>query len=125
MDNHGVNPTAKHYVELTTNPHHRHASKDVHQPMPNSQLLHGEAKTSAIQEEEDMISRHRTASAFDAESQSPTRSSSDPLELSRRLKSRTELDRITANTARKRNAICNPLVMTGHAPGSKLAEFYE
>lgn len=127
MDTKGLHPTAEHFMELTTNPTHRsHShSTDVYQPMPNPHLLHGEATTSAIQGD-DMISRHRTASAFDAESQSPTRlSSSDPLDLSRRLKSKSELDRITANTARKRNAICNPLIIGGQAPGSKVASFYE
>lgn len=124
MDNNGIAPAAQHFVELTTSPHHRRPSKDVYQPMPNPHLLHGEAKTSAIQED-DMISRHRTASVFDTESQSPTRSSHDPLDLARRLKSKTELDRITANTARKRHAICNPMVIAGQVPGSKITEFYE
>ncbi|KIW40768.1 uncharacterized protein PV06_07942 [Exophiala oligosperma] len=110
------------FMELTQNPHHR--DLDVHRPMTTSKLLHGEAKTSAIPSD-NMVSRHRTPSMFDAESQSPIHASaSDPLDLSRRLKSRSELDRITANTARKRNA-CNPLVITGRIPPSKIADFYE
>ena len=123
MDTNGVHPTAEHFVELTTDPQHRSHTRDPYQPMPNPHLLHGEAMTSAIQGD-DTVSRHRAASTFDTESQSPTRSSSDPLDLSRRLKSKSELDRITANTTRKRHAICNPLVIAGKAPGSKIVEFY-
>jgi cation diffusion facilitator family transporter len=113
------------FMELTTNPTHRYSSTDVHHHMPNPHLLHGEAKSSAMQETPEQASRHRTGSLFDAESQAAsTISSTDPLALARRLKSKSELDRITANTARKRNA-CNPLTLTGHMPQSKLAHFYE
>ncbi|KIX07399.1 uncharacterized protein Z518_02052 [Rhinocladiella mackenziei CBS 650.93] len=114
------------FMELTQNPSHRPSSiHEVYRPMPSPNLLHGEAKTSAIQGE-DMISRHRTASTFDTESQSPAHASpSDPLDLTRRLKSRTELGRITANTARKRNAICSPLIIAGQSPQSKITNFYE
>ncbi|KAK5198178.1 hypothetical protein LTR92_002423 [Exophiala xenobiotica] len=122
MDNFPT-PTSERFMELTQNPHHR--IPDIpHHLVPTAKLLHGEAKTSAIQGE-DMVSRHRTLSTFDTESQSPFHaSSSDPLDLSRRLKTRSELDHITANTARKRNA-CNPLVITGRSPQSKITEFYE
>lgn len=112
-------------MELTQNPQHGASAHGIYRPMPTPNLLHGEATTSAIHGE-GSLSRHRTASVFDTESQSPTRSSpSDPLELSRRLKSRSELDRITANTTRKRNAACNPLIITGHAQQSKITDFYE
>ncbi|KIW81530.1 hypothetical protein Z517_04556 [Fonsecaea pedrosoi CBS 271.37] len=119
----------QHFMELTQNPHHRTLAHEIYQPMPNPHLLHGEAKSSAasatIENSEAMISRHRTASTFDTESQSPTHASaSDPLDLSRRLKSRSELERITANTARKRNA-CNPLHLAGHTQESKITNFYE
>lgn len=122
MDN-PPTPTLERFMELTQNPQHR--IPDIpHHLVPTAKLLHGEAKTSAIQGE-DMVSRHRTPSTFDTESQSPFHASStDPLDLSRRLKTRSELDHITANTARKRNA-CNPLVITGRSPQSKITEFYE
>ncbi|EXJ68431.1 uncharacterized protein A1O5_08223 [Cladophialophora psammophila CBS 110553] len=128
-----INPATKpqHFMELTQNPHHHHRplAHNIYQPMPNPHLLHGEAKSSAAsavqQNAEAMISRHRTASTFDTESQSPTYASpSDPLDLSRRLKSRSELDHITANTARKRNT-CNPLDLAGQSPQSKITNFYE
>lgn len=97
---------------------------DIYQPMPNPHLLHGEATTSAIQGPEP-LSRHRTTSTFDTESQSPQYTSAiDPLQLSQRIKSPSELKRIAANTARKRNT-CNPLVLTGKLPQSEIAGFYE
>ncbi|EXJ90120.1 hypothetical protein A1O3_03189 [Capronia epimyces CBS 606.96] len=123
----GINPDAhsERFMELTQNPHHRTAPGEPYQHVPNPNLLHGEAMTSAIHGE-DLVSRHRTASTFDTESQSPTHySSSDPLDLSRRLKSKSELDHITANTARKRNAICNPMIITGQTQRSKISNFYE
>ncbi|KAL2431517.1 Metal tolerance protein 3 [Exophiala dermatitidis] len=121
----GIGPSSEHFMELTQNPHHRTASSEPYQHVPNPNLLHGEAMTSAVHGE-DALSRHRTASTFDTESQAPPRySSADPLDLTRRLKSRTELDRITANTARKRNAICNPMVIAGQASQSKVTNFYE
>ncbi|KIV81560.1 hypothetical protein PV11_03736 [Exophiala sideris] len=117
-------PASERFMELTQNPQHRMPTTEIYSALPNPHLLHGEAKTSAVHGDE-TLSRHRTASIFDTESQRPTRaSSSDPLALARRLKSRSELDRITANTARKRNA-CNPLIITGHTPQSKIADFYE
>ena len=92
-------------------------------------LHYGEGKTSAIDASTaDPTSRHRTASTFDTESQSPSYASpADPLQLGQRLKTQTELDTITANTARKRNAAayCNPLQLTGKAQPSKVATFYE
>ncbi|OAP56106.1 hypothetical protein AYL99_09285 [Fonsecaea erecta] len=121
----------QHFMELTQNPHHHHRSlpHELYQPMPKPHLLHGEAKSSAasaaLQSDEAIISRHRTASTFDTESQSPTQASpSDPLDLTRRLKSRSELEHMTANTARKRNA-CNPLHLAGQSQQSKIANFYE
>lgn len=125
MDNINSSPNSERFMELTQNPHHRTGLSPLYQHMPNPHLLHGEAKTSAIQGA-DMISRHRTPSTFDTESQSPTYlSASDPLDLSRRLKSRTEIDHITANTARKRNGTCNPLQIAGHSTQSKITDFYE
>jgi cation diffusion facilitator family transporter len=125
----------QHFMELTQSPQHAQRGLGVthplYQPMPNPHLLHGEAKSSAAaasgtQHDEDMISRHRTASTFDAESQSPTQASaSDPLDLTRRLKSRSELDRMSANTARKRQYACNPLHLTGQSKQSKITDFYE
>ncbi|OCT50251.1 Metal tolerance protein 3 [Cladophialophora carrionii] len=125
----------EHFMELTQSPQHTHRSlgpiHDLYQPMPNPHLLHGEAKSSAaatsgLQHDEDMISRHRTASMFDTESQSPTHASaSDPLDLTRRLKSRSELDRMSANTARKREYACNPLHLAGQSKQSKITSFYE
>ena len=122
-------PPAPDFISLTAAPLHNYPSRsDPHQAMPNPYLLHGKATSSAVSDtaaDAEPSSRHRTASAFDAESQSPSYPSSvDPLNLSRRLKSKSELDVITANTARKRNTY-NPLVLTGHAPGSKLTGFYE
>ncbi|KIV97431.1 hypothetical protein PV10_01185 [Exophiala mesophila] len=125
MDAGNQNPNDR-FMELDPNPYHRHPSRDVYSPMPASNLLHGEAKASAIHDTPDMLSRHRTASTFDAENQFPDQSSSsDPLDLSRRLKSRSELDRITANTARKRNAICSPLGITGQNASSQVVDFYK
>ncbi len=121
-------------MELTQSPQHaRQASaiSDIYQPMPDPHLLHGEAKSSAaaapnMQHDEAMTSRHRTASTFDTESQSPTyASTSDPLDLTRRLKSRSELDRISANTARKREYACAPLHLVGKDQQSKIKDFYE
>lgn len=95
----------------------------------SSNLHYGEGKASAIEDPTaDPISRHRTASTFDTESQSPSyTSSADPLQLGRRLKPQSELDRITANTARKRHAstYCNPLHLTGQKSPSKVTTFYE
>ena len=121
-------------MELTQSPQHTHrtlqAMTDLYQPMPDPHLLHGEAKSSAasasnMQHDEAMVSRHRTASTFDTESQSPTQASaSDPLDLTRRLKSRSELDRISANTARKREYACNPLHLAGKSSLYKVTHFY-
>jgi cation diffusion facilitator family transporter len=97
--------------------------------MDSSSLHYGEARTSAVEDPTaDPVSRHRTASTFDTESQSPSyHSSADPLQLGRRLKSQSELDHITANTARKRHAAtyCNPLYLTGNVSPSKVTDFYE
>ena len=97
--------------------------------MESNNLHYGEAKASAIEDPtSDPISRHRTASTFDTESQAPSlASSADPLQLGRRLKSQTELDRITANTARKRHATayCNPMHLTGKTSPSRVTTFYE
>ena len=122
-------------MELTQSPLHAHrtlaTATNIYQPMPNPQLLHGEAKSSAaaannMQHDEVMLPRHRTASTFDTESQSPTHASaSDPLDLTRRLKSRSELDRISANTARKRDFACSPLQLAGRSHQSKINSFYE
>ncbi|KAJ9616821.1 hypothetical protein H2200_000540 [Cladophialophora chaetospira] len=115
------------FMELTQSPQHSH--RDIYQPMPNPHLLHGEAKSSAAASaapHDDMVSRHRTASTFDAESQSPTRAStSDPLDLTRRLKSRSELDRISANTAKKRDYACTPLHLAGKSQQAKITDFYQ
>jgi cation diffusion facilitator family transporter len=123
------------FMELTQTPQHTHRSlgpaNDPYQPMPNSNLSHGEAKSSAAaastsKYDEAAVSRHRTTSLFDAESQSPTHASaSDPLDLTRRLKSRSELDHISANTARKRQYACNPLTLAGRSNQSKITDFYE
>lgn len=125
----GSNPGP--FISLTSNPTHLHPSlSSVYQPMERTPNLHyGEANSSAVEElTSDPISRHRTASAFDTESQSPSyTSSADPLHLGRRLKSQIELDRITANTARKRHAAtyCNPMQLTGKTSPSKVTTFYE
>lgn len=122
------------FMELTQNPLHASRNsgtiQDIYQPMPNPHLLHGEAKSSAAAalqyHDEAMISRHRTASTFDTESQAPTHASAtDPLDLARRLKSRADLDHISANTARKRQYGCNPLHLAGRSQQAKLTDFYE
>lgn len=97
-----------------------------HQHLYNPHLLHGQSLSSALSENADMISRHRSPSHFDTESQSAPfyATPTDPLDLGRRLKTQSELDTIKANTARKRNT-CNPLVLTGQKPASKLGAFYE
>jgi cation diffusion facilitator family transporter len=124
-----IDPRPSHsFVELTASPQHR---QPLYQPMVNPHLLHGEAKSSAAAASSQTMddaatSRHRLPSTFDAESQSPTTTSfADPLDLGRRLKSRSELERITANTARKRDYVCNPLHLTGHSKEAKLQTFYE
>jgi len=129
MESNPGSPGSDQPLTFTTVSFHRNPpSIDLHQrhsPLPKPHLLHGEATTSAIPLE-DAVSRHRTAATFDTENQSgPYTSPSDPLELSRRLKSRSEIERISANTARKRNAICNPLAMTGQSPYTKITDFYE
>jgi len=65
-------------------------------------------------------------STLDTERQSSLAyyASDDPLHLSSRLKTRSELDIITANSARKRDS-CNPLVLVGQSPRSKVTGFYE
>jgi cation diffusion facilitator family transporter len=97
--------------------------------MDNSNLHYGEAKTSAVENQmADPDTRHRALSTVDTESQSPSYASpADPLQLGSRLKSQSELDRITANTARKRNAAayCNPMQLAGKKSPSKVADFYE
>lgn len=94
----------------------------------SSDLHYGQAKTSAVEETSaEDGSRHRSAPSYDTESQAPAYTSpADPLDLSRRLKSQTELDSISANTARKRDAalLCNPMNI-GRKPGSKVTGFYE
>ena len=85
--------------------------------------MYGEAKTSAVDGAADASSRHRTASTFDAESQQSPFETGDPLRLSRRLKTKAELDSITANTARKRDTRLSCL--PNHKTTSKLSAFYE
>jgi len=122
-------PTPEHTITLNASPFHMHPQHtDVYQPMPKPHLLHGEARASAIAEPSDPTSRHRSLSmydGFDAESQNlPHPSPTDPLNLASFHKPQSELDRMTANTARKRNVICHPGILTGHTPSSKLAGFY-
>ena len=97
--------------------------KDPYLPIHNPHLLHGTAASSAIEPDKGS-SRQRNLSNFDAESQTATSYPEDPLLLSARLKSQSELDIITANTARKRDG-CNPMVLVGKAPPSKITGFYE
>lgn len=114
---------------MNTNPTHATLGM-LHHPMESSSntLQYGQAKTSAVEEHAvDDSSRHRAAPSYDTESQSPAYTSpADPLNLSRRLKTQSELDTIGANTARKRDAIayCNPINL-GRKPISKVAGFYE
>ena len=70
--------------------------------------------------------RQRTVTSTDTELQQlPVyNDENDPLQLSSRIKSPSELSQITANTHRKRDTF-NPLVFVGKAPGSKLTGFYE
>ncbi|RMZ78348.1 hypothetical protein DV738_g3907, partial [Chaetothyriales sp. CBS 135597] len=107
---------------MATNPSH---SSPIHAPIARpAGLYYGTAKASAIENLAGSISRHRTPSAFDTESQTPPPlSPGDPLQLSGRLKSRSELDQITANSSRKRRvgSYCVP----GKSNTSKLSEFYE
>jgi cation diffusion facilitator family transporter len=95
----------------------------------SSHLHYGEANSSAVEDNTtDPVSRHRTASTFDAESQSPSHASAaDPLQLGRGFKTRSELDQITANTARKRHVstYCNPMVLANKQSPSKVTTFYE
>ena len=115
------------FISLTSNPTHLHPSLASVYPH-TAQLNYGQAKTSAVEESSiEPITRHRTASTFDTESQTPSYAShADPLHLSDRLKSQNEIDTIQANTARKRNAsaYCNPLQLAG-LRGSKVQGFYE
>lgn len=119
------------FISLNSHPSHLHPTlSSVYQPMETSSNLHyGEARTSAVEDQTlDPVSRHRTASTFDTESQSPSHiSTADPLQLGRRLKSKSELDRITANTARKRNAAvyCNPMQLASKKSPSEVTNFYE
>jgi cation diffusion facilitator family transporter len=112
------------------NQHPTHATLGlVHAVSSSSQQLHyGEGKTSAVEETApESGSRHRNPPNYDAESHAPSYASpADPLELSRRLKSQSELDSISANTARKRDNIgyCNPMNM-GTKNTSKITGFYE
>lgn len=48
----------------------------------------------------------------------------DPFQLSARIKTQSEINRIIANTGRKRD-IFNPLILTGQQPSNKLQGFYE
>lgn len=113
-------------IALTISPTHHHFSPEPYLPIFRSELLHGGSTSSAIADDDLKLSRQRTPNPFDTESQSsPTYGpANDPLQLASHLKSRNELDIITANTTRKR-ARCNPLVLTGHAPQSKITGFYE
>ena len=113
-------------VALTATTSSRSPSwKDPYLPIVNPQLLHGTAASSAVAGD-DGASRQRTPSLFDAESQTLRAfdNARDPLHLSQRMKSQSELDIITANTARKRDG-CNPLVLVGKVPQSKITGFYE
>ena len=113
-----------HPISLATIQSQRSPSwKDPYLPIHNPNLLHGTAASSAIAPDGG-ISRQRNLSNFDAESQTAKTYPEDPLSLSARLKTQSELDIITANTARKRDG-CNPLVLVGKAPGSKITGFYE
>ncbi|ETN46533.1 uncharacterized protein HMPREF1541_00718 [Cyphellophora europaea CBS 101466] len=115
-------------IHLNTHPTHATLSL-VHQSMQSASNLHyGEAKTSAVEESKaEAGSRHRNASTYDTESQSPSYASpADPFQLSQRIKTQVELDSISANTARKRDTVnyCNPISL-GSKPMSKVAGFYE
>ena len=113
---------------MHTNPTHATLAM-LHKTDSGSNLQYGQAKTSAVEEPptEDG-SRHRAAPSYDTESQAPSYTSpADPLDLSRRLKTQSELDNISANTARKRDAMatyCNPMTI-GRKHLSKVAGFYE
>ena len=112
-------------IRLHDSPIHRSNTwKEQYLPLTSPHLLHGTAASSAIAQ--DPRSRQRNLSSFDAESQNPHGhgSSIDPLHLSSHLKTKSELDVITANTRRKRDG-CNPLVIAGKVPESRLAGFYE
>ncbi|RMZ76090.1 hypothetical protein DV737_g4975, partial [Chaetothyriales sp. CBS 132003] len=110
------------WVSLTTNPSHSHP---VHETIGGpSGFSYGTAKASAIENLAATISRHRTPAAFDTESQTtPSVSPNDPLNLSGQLKSRSELDRISANSSRKRSvgSYCVP----GQSRASRVSDFYE
>jgi cation diffusion facilitator family transporter len=121
-----THPTPDHSISLNSSPFHKHPSRDhARSPVREIHLPHETATSSAVAAE-DLISRQRTMSPFDAEIQrSPVYTSeNDPYQLSSRIKSPSEINLITANTTRKRDTF-NPLVLVGKKPPSKLTGFYE
>ena len=119
-------PNPTHTLSLNTSPFHKYPPGD-HAPTPihDPHLLYGTATSSAIGDS-NPVSRQRTQSSFDTEHQhSPVYTrENDPLALSSKLKTRSELSLITANTTRKRDGF-NPLVLAGKLPPSKITGFYE
>ena len=98
--------------------------ENTHTPIPRSQMRHGSAVSSAVEDDEP-ASRHRVMPPSDAEQGSPSYTTeNDPYRLSTRLKTKSEIEHMTANTRRKRD-IFNPLILAGKRPPNQLQGFYE
>jgi cation diffusion facilitator family transporter len=78
--------------------------------------------SAAVPSTDDATSRQRTGSTFDVEAQSFDSKASDPLGLASK---RVDVDKMTHNTARKRDKRFNPLTLAGKTKISKVAKFYE
>lgn len=97
----------------------------THRPIPLSHLRHGTATSSSVADEEG-LSRQRTMAGSDSERQPspPYTRENDPFRLSSRIKTKSEISLISANTGRKRDMF-NPLILTGQQAPNKLQGFYE
>ena len=130
------NPSLSNAISLHPHPFHLYPNREeTSTPIPESRPATKYARSTAVEAtsplsvDQDPIARHTTQSTpnDDVEGHAPpyyTREN-DPYELSSKLKSKSEINSIRANTSRRRDG-CGPVTISKEASkAKKLQKFYE
>ncbi|KAI9814257.1 MAG: hypothetical protein M1827_003423 [Pycnora praestabilis] len=127
-----TSPDLRNAISLHPHPFHSFPHRNTSTPIPESGTTNKRAISTAFEqvtpssEENDPVSRYPTTQGSDEEAP-PSRytAETDPYELSTKIKSPSEINRIRANTPRKRDG-CGPITATKEARKAKnIQGFYE